>query len=154
MADGINLTTLYTQIEGWQRRSGFFDRVAMHEPKASPGRGLTSSTWLQQVSPVQRVSGLSVTSARVEVITRIYQNFVAEPQDRIDPDTYAAADYLLGQYHSDFTLGGVVDQIDLLGAYGNPLGVRAGYLNQDGDLYRVLDITCPMILFDVWTQAP
>ena len=43
--------------------------------------------------------------------------------------------------------------VDLLGMAGSPLGAQAGYINQDGALYRVMTITLPLLITDAWTQA-
>lgn len=151
MAD---LAALATALENHQRAIGFFDLVVKHEPKASPGPGLSAASWFQDVRPVQARSGLDATSVRVEFVTRIYTGFSAEPADGIDADVYAAADALMSAYNGAFTLGGVVAQVDVLGAHGEPLRARAGYLNQSGTLYRVFDIITPLILNDVWSQSP
>lgn len=150
----VNLRTLLVGIEDHQRSIGFFDYVTKHEPKNRPGPGLTCATWIQDVRPIQARSGLAATSTRIEFITRIYTNMLTEPADDIDPNVYAAADGLMGAYTGDFELGGAVANVDLLGAHGEPLRARAGYLNQSGNLYRVFDIITPLVLNDVWTQTP
>jgi hypothetical protein len=148
------LSTLLGPLEDHQRSIGFFDYVAKHEPKNRPGEGLTAASWFQRVGPAAGLSGLASTSIRVEFITRIYMNMLAEPADEIDPQAYEAADKLMSAYSADFQLGGEVMQVDLLGAYGEPLSARAGYLNQQGALYRVLDVITPLILDNHWSQSP
>lgn len=150
----INLKSLLQAVENHQRSIGFFEHVTNHEPKARPGPGLTAATWIQDVRPTQSRSGLAATSVRVELTTRIYVSMLAEPADDIDPNAYAAADKLMEAYTGDFELGGAVANVDLLGAHGEPLRARAGYLNQSGALYRVFDIITPLILNDAWTQSP
>jgi len=34
-----------------------------------------------------------------------------------------------------------------------PLSALAGYLNQDGKLYRVMTVTLPIIINDIWAQV-
>lgn len=150
----MNLAELFDAVESHQRASGFFERVAMHEPKAAPGQGLTAASWLQSVRPVPAGSGLQSTTGRVELVTRVYMPMLAEPQDRIDPEAYAAVDHLIATYSADFTLGGICRNVDLLGSTGEPLATRAGYLNQNGVLFRVLDLTTPLIVNDLWPQSP
>ena len=150
----INLRTLFDAIESHQATSGFFELVARHEPKSTPGPGLSAANWFNSVRPVALASGLAATAARVELVTRIYTNMLAEPADAIDSDVYDAVDFLLGLYHGDFTLGGNIRNIDLLGAHGEPLHARAGYLNQSRVLYRIVDLVTPLIINDAWTQAP
>jgi len=132
---------------------GVFERVNGYEPKSAPGSGLTAAIWSQEVSPVQS-SGLASTSVRVELNTRIYSNMLAEPQDAVDPTMLDAVDLLCAAYSAGFTLGGAVRKVDLLGSDGVALSAKAGYITQDGRIYRVMTITLPLIVNDLWTQTP
>jgi hypothetical protein len=131
---------------------GLFESVNSHEPKSQPGNGLTAAVWVQTMGPVPS-SGLDSTSAKIVFTLRIYQNMLQEPQDAIDPNVIAAADTLLATYSGDFTLGGLTREVDLLGEHGDSLSVRAGYLNVGNTLYRVMDVTLPLIINDVWEQV-
>lgn len=133
--------------------TGLFERVNTHEPTNAPGNGLTCALWADRIGPV-RSSGLNSTSARIIFNVRIYSNMNAEPQDAIDPNVIKAVDTLFTAYSGDFTLGvDDVRHIDLLGVYGIPLEARAGYLKQDGSEYRVVTISVPVIVNDVWEQV-
>jgi hypothetical protein len=134
-------------------RLGLFERVNTSEPKNSPGNGLTAAVWLQMVSPVAAASGLAATSARVEFMLRIYSNMLQEPQDAIDPEILSAVDVLMGAYSGDFDLGGTVRNVDLLGAHGVGLSAVAGYLAVDNKMFRVVDLTLPLIVNNVWEQV-
>jgi hypothetical protein len=65
----------------------------------------------------------------------------------------AAVDDLCGAYCGDFTLGGLVRNVDIFGANGQSLDVRAGYLAQDGALQRVMTIWLPCIVNDLWEEV-
>lgn len=132
---------------------GRFERVNGHEPKNAPGQGLSVAVWVEGVAPVPQGSGLASTAATVTLSVRVYANMLGEPQDGIDPGLVSAVDTLMNAYSSNFTLGGLVRNVDLLGQAGAPLRAEAGYLEQDGKLYRVMVITLPMILNDVWSQS-
>ena len=131
---------------------GVFERVNGHEPKSAPGSGLTAAIWAQEVTPVQS-SGLASTSVRVELYTRLFTNMLAEPQDAIDPAMLDAVDLLCAAYSASFTLGEAVRKVDLLGSDGVALSAKAGYITQDGRIYRVMTITLPLIVNDLWTQS-
>lgn len=133
---------------------GLFRNVSGHEPKSAPVNGLTGALWVNYFGPAQRRSGLAATSGRLEFSFRIGTNMLAEPQDDIDELVLVATAALMNAYSGDFTLGGEAMEIDLLGEVGAPLEARAGYLNQDAKLFRVMVITIPMIVNDVFTQAP
>lgn len=132
---------------------GVFDRVTMHEPKSKPGSGLSLAVWAQRITALARQSGLDATSARVLLNLRVFTNMLADPQDEIDPRVLDAVDLLMGAYNGDFTLGGLVESVDILGRHGIALEAQAGYVNQDGALLRVMTITLPLIINDAWTQV-
>jgi hypothetical protein len=132
--------------------SGRFDRVNAHEPKNVPGSGLTAALWAQELRPIP-ASGLDTTSVLFVVQVRIYQSMLSEPQDAIDPAVFDAADDLMSRYTGDFTLGGLVRSLDLLGSYGTPLSGQAGYVETDRILNRCFTLTVPLIVNDVWSQV-
>jgi hypothetical protein len=101
-----------------------------------------------------RSSGLTSTSVRLAFTHRIYTNFLAEPQSLIDPNVLRALDALAASWAADYTLGGLVRVIDLRGMDGEGLSAQAGYLRVDNAMMRVVDVVCPLIVNDVWTEAP
>jgi hypothetical protein len=89
----------------------------------------------------------------VEFTLRMFSNMLQEPQDAIDPEMLRSVDVLMGAYSSDFDLGGTVRNVDLLGAHGVGLSAVAGYLSVDNKMFRVVDVTLPLIVNDVWEQV-
>lgn len=131
--------------------SGHLERVNGHEPKHAPGNGLTAAVWVDELQPV-RTSGLATTSALLTVNLRLYTSMVQEPADAIDPNLTAATDELLRAYVGDFTLGGMVRQVDVYGQHGTPLRARAGYVEFSDGLFRVYTIALPLVINDLWNQ--
>lgn len=152
--DAAAIDALFAAVTSKALSLAVFDRVTGHEPKNAPGRGLSCAFWLESVRPAGRASGLNITSGVITFGARIYQSFLTKPEDGIDPDVLAAASALLAAYSGSFTLSGTVLAIDLLGAYGPPLGLQAGYTEQDGKHFRITDITIPIVIADLWGQAP
>lgn len=134
--------------------SGYFERVTGHEPKSAPGSGLLCAIWRQRTRAIALASGLAATAAKVDFMARIYTNMLTDPQDEIDPRQDEAADAFLTALQGDFTLGDTCRNIDILGEFGVPLELEAGYLDQDHKLYRVIDLRIPVIVNDVWEQVP
>lgn len=151
----LDIDTILDGIISHALGSGWFERVNVRtgEPKNAPGSGLTVAVWAQSVDPVPRASGLNVTTSRVELMERIYSNMLQEPVDMIDPNVIKATDVLMTAYTGDFTLGGSVMEVDLLGAYGTALRAQAGYVTIGQTMFRCMDITLPLIVADLWTQA-
>jgi hypothetical protein len=150
----MDVLGILAAVESHAAATGRFERVNTHEPKNRPSAsGLTCAIWLQRAQPI-RGSGLASTSLRLAFTVRLYTNMLSEPQDAIDPAMIAAADLLCAAYVGDFTLGGLVRSVDVRGIEGEPLTWTAGYMSQDGTLVRVVDINLPLLVNDVWSEAP
>lgn len=134
--------------------TGLFESVQGHEAKSAPGNGLTADVWLGPVKPAPANSGLAETSAILTLIARIYANATTEPVDEIETNVAGAVDALMTAYSDDFTFGGLVAFIDLLGAHGASLSADPGYVTVGGVFYRCMTITVPCVINDAWTQSP
>lgn len=150
----IDIDAILGKVASHAAASGYFERVNLHEPKNSPNNGLSCAVWLDAITPVPTHSGLRATTGRVAFMVRVYTNMLSEPPDFIDPTILKSVEHLMGAYSGDFELGGTVRNVDLLGMAGAPLQAQAGYLNQDGKLLRVMTITLPLIINDIWEQSP
>jgi hypothetical protein len=150
----LDVRTLSSALQSHALASGWFQAVNGQEPKSPPPTdGLTAAVWPQQLRPAVGGSGLVSTSVRLAFTVRLYMGINNEPGDAIDPYMLDACDALMGAYSGDFTLDGQVMEIDLLGTYGDPLGLTAGYQRMEsGTEFRVIDITVPLIVSDLWDQ--
>lgn len=135
------------------QRSGYFEKINQHEPKRKPKFGLSAAVWVQSIDPIPLASGLAATSARLLFIVRIYVKMLSEPQDDIDPNMVRAASNIIRRYHDDFDFEGMIRNVDLLGQFGIALAAQAGYLEMDNTHYRIMDITVPCIVNNVWPQV-
>ena len=151
--DQAAVNALMAGVESIALKTGVFRRVNTHEPKSAPGTGLTLAIWADSILPIPAASGLSSTSGYVVLNARAYGNMLAKPEDDQDPRLMTAATTLIGAYSADFTLGGLVRNIDLLGEYGFRLGAQAGYVTIGGSVYRIMTTTVPCIVNDMWTQS-
>jgi len=151
MSIGIN--DLINAVTTHASSLGYFDAVQGHEPKSAPGKGLTFAVFMTALGPARAASGLDSTSARLELTGRIYKPFLSEPEDLIDPALAEATDMLFSAYTGDFDLGGTARNVDVLGAHGNPLSMRTGYVTIDKQVFRVCDNIIPIIINDAWGQG-
>lgn len=149
-----DVAAILSAVESHALSSGWFERVNGHEPKAISTHGLTAAVWIDNIQPVAARSGLNTSSYRLTLMVRIYANGDQEPLDAIDPAMVAATSALMKAYSGDFSLGGAVDEVDLLGEYGVPMSAQAGWLPvADNSRMRVMTITVPLIVNDVWEQV-
>ncbi|NUS26045.1 MAG: hypothetical protein HOV92_17735 [Streptomyces sp.] len=149
----LDLTTIIAAVETHALASGYFDAVNGHEPLSPPTSGVTCAVWTEQIGPARGGSGLNSTSSRLALFVRLYTPMAQLPSDAIDPNMMTALDALMAAYSGHFTLGGLVRHVDLLGTYGDPLSARAGYLKTSGTDFRVMTITLPLIISDLWEQV-
>jgi hypothetical protein len=148
------VVSLVSRLESIAMATAVFRTVNTHEPKSAPGAGLRLAIWVQSIEPIALASGLASTSGYVVCSARIYGNMLAKPEDEIDPRIMTAMTTLMGAYTADFTLGGTIKNLDLLGMYGQKLGAQAGYVAIDQHLYRQMTLTVPCVISDLWSQTP
>lgn len=133
--------------------TGRFAQVNQYELKSAPPDGLTGALFVRTLRPDTSRSGLNSTSVWLTFTLRIYLRMLTEPQDEIDPRILEAVDELLALYSGDFTLDGMIREVDLLGQSGTGLSVESGYLDIDRKMHRIVDITIPLGINDAWAQA-
>ncbi len=133
--------------------TGEFDTVNTHEPKAPPGSGMTCSIWTAEIAPVGS-SGLSAVSALIEMTARIQTEALQQPADQVDPDVMRTVGALMAAFGGGFTLGDTVREVDLLGQHSSGLRARPGYVTQNGTVYRVFDVSVPVIVNDLYGEVP
>lgn len=135
---------------------GLYARHQDHEFLTPPGDGLSVAVFggPDALAPV-RAGGLGLTSGRVELLARIYHPARSTPAGLIDARLMAAADDLIYRLTADFTLNVRARHLDVLGAYGEALRARLGWLPypEEGGVYRVADVTVPIILNDLYEQV-
>jgi hypothetical protein len=136
----------------WGRRLGRFDTVNPTEPTHVLGKGVHLAVWPNIGDGVQS-SGLGALSMRIELMFRVYGPAHLDPVDAIDLELIGAVDALGAALCADFTLGGLVRQVDAQGAHGQPLGFTTGWMDIQEGTCRVMTLRCPVIANDVWTYG-
>lgn len=157
--DQAAVQDLFDRVQSHAMTLGIFETVNTHEPKSKPGNGLHCAIWVDAIRPAGRASGLAAVSGVVSLRCRIYTSMLQEPQDAIDPDLLTATTTLLNAYSGNFSLStpvAAVRSVDLLGMYGEQLAAQAGYLqvgSGGGSLKRIMTVTLPVIVNDLWTEV-
>ena len=152
--DDAAVNIVFDKVVSYALQSGRFEHVNQHEPKNAPGNGIECSVWVNQITPL-RSSGLTATSGIVTLYARVYTNFRQQPFDQIDPNVLSAAGDLMGALTADFDFGeeANVRAIDVFGVSNSvPLSATAGYVEIDRQMFRVMTITIPIIINDMFAQ--
>jgi hypothetical protein len=150
----LDLTTIRSVALSHAQSLGLFEQVLGHEPVSAPGSGLIYALWVARITTVPAGSGLTAGTGRLELTGRVFMPADTEPQDDVDLAVTGAVDQLMGAYSGDFEFGGAVRNVDILGAHGAGLGAVFGYARFDSTTYRVATLTVPLIISDLWTEAP
>lgn len=147
-------TALFQAIESHALKLGVFRSVNTHEPLNPPPESPACSIRLGPMRPEPGASGLNNTSGRITFLIGIYSSLRKNPaaMDAIDPGVLGAACVLLSEYNGAFTLGNVagVRNIDVMAATGAPSYVT----DLDGKPFRYYEITLPIVINDMFSQAP
>jgi hypothetical protein len=130
--------------------TGHFESVNEFKVDEPSGTGITAGIWNDDTTPIKS-SGLGAVSVRIRFKLRMFSSTEAAPESYLDRAMVDAASTLLNAYAGDFELGGDVRAIDVLGMEGEPLSANAHFMNLSGVIFRVQDITIPVLVNDVWT---
>jgi hypothetical protein len=142
------------QLESLAKTLGVFDRVNLHEPVSAPSTGITCAIWNQAGNPVPRRTGGNSTTFRFLYLIRLFHVLRIENPDVVDERMIDATSQIMTALSGDFDLGQAEWEIDLLGAYGEPLSYQAGFIEyEDGPNFRAITITVPLIVNDVFSQV-
>lgn len=148
---GFELGPALDEFRSMCRKSAGFEIVLPHEPRKPPVAGFSIGAWLNTMDPIPRRSGLAATSLRVELMARIYLPMSGRPE-AIDTETARRVDLIFRALHDDITITPADHEIDWLGAYGEPVRARSGWLTIENALIRVMDIYVPFIVNDAYAQ--
>jgi len=157
MMDIDTIITNVVDLAAAQTSGGnpLFVDVLDYECRAMPPDGIIASVYFNRLAGAPADSGLSKTTGILVLNMRLYVSTVRQPYGAVERSIVAAAQQMVGALSADFTLSGSVRNVDLLGATGVLLTAEGGYIpGQDGKLMRVVTITVPAIVNDVWDQTP
>ncbi len=149
----MDVQGIYDAVVGHHRATGRYEHVVGHEPKSAPDDALTGAIWVRRIRPIALASGLDASSAILTLMSRTYHNMLVDPMDEIDPAIALTVVDVMTRLHGDLTLGGLARNIDVLGQFGEAFAAQDGYIGQDGRIYRVMDLTIPVVVNDVFPQV-
>lgn len=149
----LDATTIVSAVVDHALATGVFDEVNQHEPLNSPGNGVACAIWPGNIEPAEKQSGLASVSLKFALNVRLYIRWNPDSLDSVDIRLIDAVDTLMRAYSGDFTLGGLVQEVDFFGTNGTKLAVEFGYQSIDNADFRVATITLPLIVIDAWDES-
>ena len=139
-------------VAGHLLASGYLRDFMIGEPKSPPsGDQLTASVFLNSISVAEVTLGTTIESH--VLMLRIFRNMLAEPTETMEKEFAKAVSSILSDIIGEFDLGGSVRSIDVAGIYGPSIAVSYGYLDLGGTMFRIADITLPLIVDDSATTT-
>lgn len=148
----LDIRSILDNIASHALATGHLDAVLGYVSKQSSTNGVTAALYVEDIRAI-RTSGLNNTTVRLEIEMQIYSSTYQAPYEDIDVNLALAVDAMFTALIGDFDLGGEARNIDIFGAWGQPLRVRSGLLNLDGKEFRVFQILIPVIVDDLWAQT-
>lgn len=134
---------------------GVFETVSGHEAKVPPGTGVHYEIFGGGFDLTPMRSGLDSTSVKLTFRARLRTTWNQQPADDTDTRLFNALDPLMASYIAGFTLGGLTAALDILGMGGSgPVAGQFGYLDQNSVMFRTVEFQLPLLVDDLWTEAP
>ena len=141
----FNITAAMRQLESVLAKSGYYRHVQIGEPKQATERW-TGALFMEQTITWLTLSTLCAVHV---VILRTFDNMLHEPQEDVELEMAIIVDQVMDDLSGDFNLGDNISHIDIGGEHGPPLAARWSYIDVGGPMYRVSDITIPLVVNDV-----
>lgn len=155
---GFDYGQLMIDITDYVSQTGLFDSVQKFELDGNPGQFVAAVFPAPlALEPVEGLSGVNITSLRVTFIIRLYLAVSQQTPDVIDPKMMHATATIMQKFNGGFTFGESIYGVDVLGEQGVRLSSNCGYMKvgstDPSALYRIMDITVPLLLANIWPQV-
>jgi len=145
----FNPRPIMERLRSFLAASGrFTGGTSIGEPKAPPGKGSYAAVILGPIVPTELAAGGAV-SGRIDLIVRIYRDAINEPLEDTEFTMAQTILELFEDFCGDFDFGDA-NVRNLL-----PLDMAAtpGYQTIGNIMYRVVDITVPLMVNDLAALA-
>lgn len=144
MISSVDIEGTLRMVQSYLSQSGLFAAQQIGEPKSPPAVGLAAAVFMADAGVAEVV--LDSTIERHAVTIRLYRNMLAEPLEDAEIEMANAASRILTDMYGDYDLGATVRAIDVAGIYGGGVHARWGYVEVSGVMFRIVDISLPLII--------
>jgi len=135
-------------VETYTQKLGLFETVQIGEPKSPPGQGFHAAIFMTSVNIGMIYAGGDTRENHL-VMLRIYRDMLAEksdPQLNLESEMAVVLSKLMESLLGDTDLESTVMSIDAAGMDGPGMTASFGYTEVGGSMYRIVDITIPLIV--------
>ncbi len=148
----FDISTTLETIESYLSASGHVGAAQVGEPKHAPSEALFAAIYMTGVSVVSTTLNKTI---EVHTITiRLYADGLADPASVSELALAQAVSQITGDLLGEFDLGATIRNVDVAGQYGGNVSTQWGYVDVAKEIFRVADITLPLIVDDSATFAP
>jgi len=133
--------------------SGRLSSYSLGEPvKVPEGAKLHGAVYMRR-SGVDHLYLDGGTGEVHAVVVRLYRAVLRQPQSEGELELVNAVSELTEDFAEDYTLGTTVREIDLAAQFGEGISAEWGHVEVSGSMFRVVDITLPLVVDDSATAA-
>lgn len=146
----FNITATLNAVLSYLDACGYFGDTTIGEYKQPPGTRLSAAIFMSSTSfsPETLTRGIEVHGTTI----RVYLDMLDDPPAKIETDMSIVVSKVITDLMGDWTLGSAVFAID--DGNGASLATSWGYLDVGGTMYRIADITLPLLVDAAVTMAP
>ena len=140
-------------VTSFLKVDGKFRTVTIGEPKSiTPLTSICVAVFMQSTAITKFYLNGGTEEVHV-VMVRLYRDMLAEPTEDIETDLAKSVQRIVSDLLGDYDLGATIRNIDGAGGIGTNLGSAWGYTDLSGRMFRIVDITLPLIVDDSATAA-
>jgi len=139
----FDITTTINMVASFLEKRGEYTNVQIGEPKSPPVGDLSAAVFVASASVVGLT--LQTTIEIHEITVRLYRNMLEEPEEDNEIRISQAVTGIVSDLLGDYDLGASIRNI-AVGEYGQSLSATYGYLDLGGTMYRMVDITVPLLV--------
>lgn len=139
----FDITTTINLVVSFLQKRGEYSFVQIGEPKSPPRGDLAASVFVSDASVVGVT--LQTTIEIHELTIRLYRNMMEEPEEDNELRISQAVTGIVSDLLGDYDLGASVRNI-AVGEYGRTISATYGYLDVGGTMYRMVDISVPLVV--------
>jgi len=144
----FDISDTLSAVQTYVQDLGLFQSVRIGEPKGSLPQGFHAACFMTSVGITSIYVGGETRESHV-VMLRIYKDMLSEqsdPQINLETEIAVVVSKLMENLLGDTDLESSIMSIDAAGMDGTSMSAAYGYVELGGVIYRICDITIPLVV--------